>query len=105
MLSEIALDQWSVTVENIEKRVGRYEKKAELKRLYKLKSKDFSDFLEEDSLIENSRSESYVNVRKAQNPGIRFPQMIKEHNAESDTDSDNLPENQTNEQINEYHFR
>ena len=34
MLSEYAMDQWTVTVDKIEKRVDRYEKKAQLKRLY-----------------------------------------------------------------------
>ena len=34
MGSELALNQWTVTVDHIEKRVGRYEKKAQFKKLY-----------------------------------------------------------------------
>jgi hypothetical protein len=35
MIGEYAMDQWTVTVGNIKRRIDRYEKKAELKRMYK----------------------------------------------------------------------
>ncbi|KAJ8331352.1 hypothetical protein QVD99_001635 [Batrachochytrium dendrobatidis] len=34
MVAELAMDQWTVTVDHIEKRVGRYERKAQLKKIY-----------------------------------------------------------------------
>jgi hypothetical protein len=39
MIAEYASDQWIVTIEKIEKRVDRYEKKAELKRFHQSSSK------------------------------------------------------------------
>lgn len=35
MVAELALDQWTVTYDNIERRVNRYEVKAMLKKQYK----------------------------------------------------------------------
>ncbi|KAH6593371.1 hypothetical protein BASA61_004317 [Batrachochytrium salamandrivorans] len=34
IIAELAMDQWTVTVDHIEKRVDRYERKAQLKKLY-----------------------------------------------------------------------
>lgn len=94
MLAESAFDQWSVTVQNIEKRVGRYEKKAELKRKYKPnnKSRECSEDRLSSNRQHNSRSEGYIKVENPQSPGIRFPALpFGGKRLESESESDSEP--------------
>jgi hypothetical protein len=62
MLAEYASDQWKFTVERIEKRVDRYEKKAELKRLYKNNS---SHDLDKDQGKQTSSSSKPIHSRSS----------------------------------------
>jgi hypothetical protein len=51
MIAELALDQWTVTCDTIEKRVDRYETKAKLKKKYGgMKTKASSASIVADSL-------------------------------------------------------
>lgn len=91
MLAESAFDQWSVTVQNIEKRVGRYEKKAELKRKFKSKNKsrECSEDRIRDSRKQNLRSNGYIRVDNPQSPGILFPALpFSGNKLESESESD-----------------
>lgn len=99
MLAESAFDQWTVTVQNIEKRVGRYEKKAELKRKYKLKSKcrQISEDRGSNIGTPNHISEGYISIEKPRNPSIPFPQMLpalsfSRKKLESESESESEPQ-------------
>ncbi|KAJ3252003.1 Potassium channel [Boothiomyces macroporosus] len=50
MLSELAVDQWTVTTNYIAKRVDRYEVKAKLKKQFNKKGKEKQESEEEDAL-------------------------------------------------------
>lgn len=95
MVAESAFDQWSVTVQNIEKRVGRYEKKAELKRKYKVKNKsrDVSEERSSNVGVQNIISDGYIRIEKAKNSAIPFPKILpalsfSTKKLESDSDSE-----------------
>ena len=119
MLSEYAVDQWTVAVDQIEKRVGRYEKKAELKRLYKGKSSSEclsqsekmssqTSSLDELSINTNipnrkeqhksSLSKSFVTIHGPKSAGVSLPERILSsiktfrHRSAPDTESESESE-------------
>ena len=60
------MDHWTVTIQKIEKRVDRYEKKAELKRLYKKDQRESSlrrnrqEFHQSSSAEQNNESKEHA---------------------------------------------
>jgi hypothetical protein len=56
LVAEVALDQWTVTCDNIGKRVNRYETKAKLKKEHKSLERQFSMPASMPSSIPSSES-------------------------------------------------